>query len=133
MNRKNQEHMNIVKEVKEFIRKKESGEVITMDDIEIYKTNQRILAIDLYMEIVKAIQKTEQLPIMMGGGNVADMLGYNLKRDIEGLTDEEVHELQDRFYTARNYCKSLGDFMQNELRKRKTVGTRTPGKVVSIR
>lgn len=92
-----------------FVEKKKTAPVVTIDEIEIDKTNQRIIALDTIMAIEKAAEKMENFMLDKRTNSLA-----KVKERIGSLTDEEKQDLLRRMRSIRNFASGIIKLMEGD-------------------
>lgn len=92
-----------------FIEKKKTAPVVTMDEIEIDKTNQRIIALDTVLAINKAAEKMEAFMLDKRTNSLA-----KVKERIGSLTSEEKQDLLRRMRNIRNFASGVIKLMEGD-------------------
>lgn len=92
-----------------FVEKKKTAPVVTIDEIEIDKTNQRIIALDTIMAIEKAAEKMENFMLDNKTNSIA-----KVKERIGALTNEEKHDLLQRMRSIRNFASGIIKLMEGD-------------------
>ena len=92
-----------------FLEKKRTAPVVTMDEIEIDKTNQRIIAIDTVLAINKAAEKMEAFMLDKRTNSLA-----KVKERIGSLTNEEKQDLLRRMRNIRNFASGVIKLMEGD-------------------
>lgn len=92
-----------------FVEKKKTAPVVTIDEIEIDKTNQRIIALDTIMAIEKAAEKMENFMLDKRTNSLA-----KVKERIGLLTGEEKQDLLRRMRSIRNFASGIIKLMEGE-------------------
>lgn len=90
-----------------FLEKKRTAPVVTIDEIEIDKNNQRIIAIDTIAAIEKAAERMESFMLDNKTNSLA-----KIKERIGSLTIEEKRDLIRRMRSIRNFASGIIKLME---------------------
>ena len=92
-----------------FLEKKRTAPVVTMDEIEMDKTNQRIIALDTVLAINKAAEKMEAFMLDKRTNSIA-----KVKERIGSLTSEEKQDFLRRMRNIRNFASGIIKLVEGE-------------------
>lgn len=92
-----------------FLEKKRTAPVVTMDEIEIDKNNQRIIALDTIIAINKAAEKMENFMFDKRTNSLA-----KIKERIGALTSDERQDMIRRMRNIRNFASGIIKLMEGE-------------------
>ena len=92
-----------------FVEKKKTAPVVTMDEIEIDKNNQRIIAIDTITAIEKAAEKMENFMFDKRTNSLA-----KIKERISALTNDERQDMIRRMRNIRNFASGIIKLMEGD-------------------
>ena len=92
-----------------FLEKKRTAPIVTMDEIEIDKNNQRIIAIDTITAIEKAAEKMENFMFDKRTNSLA-----KIKERIGALTNDERQDMIRRMRNIRNFASGIIKLMEGD-------------------